>query len=66
MINFHLIEKVSSSKLYILIMKDWILFFFFFFYNLNSISASLKRPKTSFAADLTNTSKKAVKKMRYE
>ncbi|XP_068985117.1 probable ATP-dependent RNA helicase DDX27 [Bombus flavifrons] len=28
--------------------------------------ASLKRPKSSFAADLTNTSKKAVKKMRYE
>lgn len=63
MINFHLIEKVSSSKLFILIMKDWILFFFC---NLNSISASLKRPKSSFAADLTNTSKKAVKKMRYE
>lgn len=28
--------------------------------------ASLKRPKSSFADDLTNTSKKAVKKMRYE
>ncbi|XP_033360984.1 probable ATP-dependent RNA helicase DDX27 [Bombus vosnesenskii] len=28
--------------------------------------ASLKRQKSSFAADLTNTSKKAVKKMRYE
>ncbi|XP_076624413.1 dead-box helicase Rs1 [Colletes latitarsis] len=28
--------------------------------------ASLKRPKSSFAADLTDTSKKAVKRMRYE
>ncbi|OAD54146.1 putative ATP-dependent RNA helicase DDX27 [Eufriesea mexicana] len=28
--------------------------------------ASLKRPKSSFAADLTDTSKRAVKKMRYE
>lgn len=29
-------------------------------------SGSLKRSKSSFAADLTDTSKKGVKKMRYE
>ena len=30
------------------------------------ILGSLKRPKSSFAADLTDTSKKGVKRMRYE
>ncbi|XP_076169054.1 dead-box helicase Rs1 [Ptiloglossa arizonensis] len=34
--------------------------------SLSNRKASLKRPKSSFAADLTDTSKKAVKRMRYE